>query len=180
MLDNKLKIRDLLLSDYISYLEFAMEIVNEGEFILTHKDEFNYTISDEKKWIEDILRNENNVNIVVVINNKIIGSINILQLKGKKVSHVAELNISVHKDYRNIGIGKSLLALALNRINDNKNIRKIILYVFENNDRAIHLYSSCGFQIEGVLTDYINLGDNKFLNMLSMGLSINSDSSWSR
>mgnify|MGYP003243166149 FL=1 len=167
---NKYTIRNLSLDDCKSYLQFSRDIINEGEFILTHKDEFNYNISEEKKWIIEILKNENNISLVATINDEIIGSINILQYKGKKISHIAELNISVHKDYRNMHIGKSLLDLALNKIKEKKDIRKIILYVFENNHRAIHLYSSFDFNIEGTLIDYVNLGANKFENLLVMGL----------
>lgn len=167
---NKYAIRNLSLDDCKSYLKFSRDIVNEGEFVLTHKDEFNYSVSKEKKWIAEILKNENNISLVATINDEIIGNINILQLKGKKISHIAELNISVHKDYRDMHIGKSLLELALNKIKEKKDIRKIILYVFENNHRAIHLYSSFGFKIEGALIDYVNLGANKFENLLAMGL----------
>lgn len=167
---SKYTIRNLSLDDCKSYLKFSRDIVNEGEFVLTHKDEFNYNISEEKKWIAEILKNENNISLVATINDEIIGSVNILQLKGRKISHIAELNISVHKDYRNMHIGKSLLDLALNKIKRKEDIRKIILYVFENNYRAIHLYSSFGFKIEGALIDYVNLGANKFENLLAMGL----------
>lgn len=48
---NKYTIRNLSLDDCKSYLQFSRDIINEGEFILTHKDEFNYNIFEEKNGL---------------------------------------------------------------------------------------------------------------------------------
>jgi putative acetyltransferase len=64
--------------------------------------------------------------------------------------HKAELGITVHDNYQNMGIGPALLnhLLAIARM---KKLRKVWLFVNTDNDKAIHLYRKAGFEIEGKL-----------------------------
>jgi ribosomal protein S18 acetylase RimI-like enzyme len=64
--------------------------------------------------------------------------------------HKAELGISVHDDYQNLGIGTALLnhLLAIAKM---KKLKKVWLIVNTENDRAVHLYEKAGFEIERTL-----------------------------
>ncbi|MCW4009448.1 MAG: GNAT family N-acetyltransferase [Candidatus Bathyarchaeota archaeon] len=64
--------------------------------------------------------------------------------------HKADLGITVHDDYQNLGVGTALLnhILAVAR---KKKIIKICLNVNTENDRALHMYRKAGFKIEGTL-----------------------------
>ena len=64
--------------------------------------------------------------------------------------HKAELGLSIHDDYQNMGIGTALLAHLI-RIAKKKNLVKIYLHVRTANDRAIYVYTKAGFIIEGKL-----------------------------
>ncbi len=89
-------------------------------------------------------------------NQRIIGSAS-LQFNPQEVfKHKAELGLTVHDNYQNMGIGTALLnhMLAIART---KKLRKVYLIVNTDNERAIHLYKKAGFEIEGKLSKEIYL-----------------------
>jgi len=55
----------------------------------------------------------------------------------------------VHKDYQGMGIGKALLKEVLDLADNWLKLVRVELSVFVDNERAINLYKSLGFQIEG-------------------------------
>ena len=168
----KLLIRNLTVNDAQDYLSFAQSIINEEVFSITHIDDFKYTVVEEKEWIESVLKNKNNICLIAEYQDKIIGNINILQYKEKKLAHVADLTINIDKKFRNMGIGKLMFDAAFLRVKENNNIKKITLQVFENNYRAIHLYELNGFKKEGLLINQIFINNN-FLNLVLMGINVN-------
>ena len=92
--------------------------------------------------------------IVAVIREKneqrIIGSAS-LSFDGREIfKHKAELNITVHDDHQNMGIGTAMLKHLLD-IARMKKLRKVWLLVNTDNDRAVHIYKKAGFEIEGKL-----------------------------
>jgi len=64
--------------------------------------------------------------------------------------HKADLGITVHDNYQNMGIGTALLnhLLGIARM---KKLRKVWLLVSTDNDKAVHMYKKAGFEIEGKL-----------------------------
>ena len=71
--------------------------------------------------------------------------------------HKAELGITVHDNYQNMGIGTGLLnhLLAIAR---KKKLRKVWLRVNTENNKAIQLYKKVGFEVEGTLRKEMRLG----------------------
>lgn len=65
------------------------------------------------------------------------------KMPGSEVSHIGVLGISIHKNYRGKGIGKTLMSETMLRCRDKFEI--ILLAVFESNTRAIQLYRNLGF-----------------------------------
>jgi len=66
---------------------------------------------------------------------------------------------------RGKGIGRECLQLICRYCFEIKGFHKLWLDVFEDNERAIKLYVSAGFQQEGRLRDEI-LGENGFRSLL--------------
>jgi putative acetyltransferase len=99
--------------------------------------------------------------IVAVVEEKsgqqIIGSASLRFNQRKALKHKAELGLTVHDDYQNMGIGTALLNHLIN-VARMRNLKKIYLQVSTANDRAINLYKKAGFKIEGKLCkeSYIN------------------------
>jgi putative acetyltransferase len=86
---------------------------------------------------------ENNLQLIV-------GSASLKFNSQEVFKHKAELGISLHDNYQNLGIGTALLNHMLT-IAKMKKLRKVWLIVNTENDRAVHLYKNAGFEIEGTL-----------------------------
>jgi putative acetyltransferase len=63
--------------------------------------------------------------------------------------HSAGLGIAVHPSWQSRGIGKALMRALLDLADNWLMLVRVELDVFTDNDRAVGLYRSMGFQIEG-------------------------------
>ena len=130
-----------------------------------------FTRERVESWTSNINYNEV-LAIVAVIEEKgeerIIGDASLKFNPQKALKHKAELGISVHDNYQNIGIGKVLLNHLIN-IARMKRLKKVWLQVSTHNELAINMYKKAGFKIEGKLCkeSYIN---GKYRNEYRMAL----------
>ncbi|MCW4044372.1 MAG: GNAT family N-acetyltransferase [Candidatus Bathyarchaeota archaeon] len=99
---------------------------------------------------------------------RIVGSASLKFQPQGVFKHKAELGLTVHDDYQNLGIGAALLKHLLN-IARKKKLTKIFLTVNTMNAKAIHLYQKAGFEIEGILRKEMLL-KGKFLDEYRMAL----------
>jgi putative acetyltransferase len=81
---------------------------------------------------------------------RIIGSASLKFNPQDALKHKAELGLSVHDDYQNMGIGIALLHHLI-AVAGMKKLSKVWLHVSTANDRAVHVYKKAGFTIEGKL-----------------------------
>ena len=63
-------------------------------------------------------------------------------------SGVAEVSIYIHNEYKNKGIGKSLLNELIKESEEN-NIWTLQSGIFPENDASVRLHLSCGFRVIG-------------------------------
>ena len=104
-------------------------------------------------WTSDIDYDEVLAIVAVVADrnkNRIIGSASLKFNPQEALKHKAELGLTVHDAYQNMGIGTALLNHLID-VARMKKLTKIWLQVSADNDRAIYLYKKAGFTIEGKL-----------------------------
>jgi len=99
---------------------------------------------------------------------KIVGTASLKFNPLEVFKHKAELAITVHDDYQNLGVGTGLLSHLL-KIARKKKLRKVVLATNTENARAIHVYQKAGFKIEGILRKDICL-NGKYLDEYRMAL----------
>lgn len=87
-------------------------------------------------------------------------------------AHVVSLNIVVHPGATDGGIGRALLGHAIAWANNNPAVEKIELRVRAGNARAIHLYESLGFAVEGRLSRRLKLADGSYVDDVEMRLFV--------
>ncbi len=80
---------------------------------------------------------------------KVVGVIGLNVSKSPRTRHTASIGIMVHKCYQGKGIGKTLMDNILNLADNWLMIVRIELGVFTDNKKAINLYKSFEFEIEG-------------------------------
>ena len=79
---------------------------------------------------------------------KIVGTAG-LQVYPGRMRHSAGFGIMVHRDWQGRGVGRALMEAALDVADNWLMLTSVELTVFTDNARAIGLYKSLGFEIEG-------------------------------
>jgi ribosomal protein S18 acetylase RimI-like enzyme len=114
---------------FLAFLDTPSEQMSE-EFVLTNiKDSWPH--------------------IIAVKDNTVIGWCDITSLNRPVFSHAGSLGIGILKEFRGHGIGKALMKQAL-ELAHKKGLTRIELTVREDNQRAIGLYKTFNFKIEGI------------------------------
>lgn len=80
---------------------------------------------------------------------KVVGLVGLSRNRAPRTAHAASLGIMVHAAYQDRGIGSALLQHILDLADNWLLLVRIELSVFTDNERAIALYKSHGFNIEG-------------------------------
>lgn len=112
-------------------------------------------ISERAARSEDFIRglSENDHLLVAEVEEKglkkVVGMIGMNVSRNPRLRHSAGIGIMVHADYQGKGIGTALFKKAIDLADNWLMLVRLELTVFVENDRAVKLYQSLGFQIEG-------------------------------
>lgn len=100
---------------------------------------------------EEFLKNldANSHLLVAEADGKVVGVVGLSIMKNPRLRHAASLGISVRKEYQGQGIGKKLMENILDLADNWLMLIRVELGVFEGNERAMKLYESLGFEVEG-------------------------------
>lgn len=80
---------------------------------------------------------------------KTVGVITLSVSKNPRTRHCGSIGIMVHRDYQGKGIGRALFNKIIDLADNWLMLVRLELCVFVDNERAINLYKSFGFEIEG-------------------------------
>ncbi len=103
------------------------------------------------------------------VEGQIVGTINLTRFGWPQLDHVVWLGLNVASEFRNQGIGRSLLACGLQWASQVPQIERVELEVIANNFPAIHLYESFGFVREGAKRSAVKR-DGQYLDIFVYGL----------
>lgn len=166
--DVKAVIRLGKLADAASILEIQRNVVMEMDYLITVPEEFDKTPEQQTTWMQNVIDNERELILVAEMEGKVIGWLVFHSAKRERLAHTGSLGMMIHKDYREIGIGRMLIRELLEWAGKNPWIEKIGLGVFSSNQRAISLYKSMGFKEEGRKRKEIKLEDNVYADDILM------------
>lgn len=105
--------------------------------------------------------------LVAETEEKVVGMISLHLFKNPRQRHIASLGMMVRTEYQGKGIGKKLMEDILDLADNWLLLVRIELDVTEDNERAIHLYRSFGFEVEGK-KKYSIIKDGKYADVLMM------------
>ena len=98
--------------------------------------------------IDEINESKNDFLLIASLPDKIIGALDFYDVTNNDDSQpLAELGITILKDYQNQGIGTKLLLYAMDKARSDTDIKQIMLSVDSKNASAIHVYEKLGFEI---------------------------------
>ena len=81
---------------------------------------------------------------------KVVGNVGMHVNNANRARHCAEIGIMVHSDFQNKGIGRELLNKVIDLADNWLMLVRLELSVYVDNEKAINLYKSLGFEIEGI------------------------------
>ena len=163
----KLIIESAQIKDAEEIINFIKQVESETNFLMREPGEFNMSIENERKFIENKLQNDKEIFLIAKVNEKVIGTLGFTTIPYNRYKHRGQFGISIMKDFWNYGIGYRLIDTFINWA-DNMGIVKITLEVDSDNLRAIKLYKRFGFVQEGILKYDKYIGNGIYKDSITM------------
>ncbi len=110
---------------------------------------------------------ENDHMLVAETAEKVIGLVGLNLSRNPRLRHSASIGIMVHGDYQGKGVGTAMLKKVLDLADNWLMLVRVELTAFVENEGAVRLYKSLGFEIEGVKR-YAGIKDGKYANEFLM------------
>ena len=151
-------------------INFLNKVGGETDFLTFGLNEFPFSVTAEQEIITEILSRNTGLMLVAKINNEIVSQLFLQGSDKPRLAHVADVGISVCKKYWGHSIGRYMMLAAMEWAKNNGFI-KLQLWVRVDNERAVQLYKSLGFVVEGTITQAIKIGKTYFDNYI-MGLPL--------
>ena len=129
-----------------------------------------------EEYISEILKKSLATGLMVVAEDpddpdRLIGAIHACKNSLKVSSHIlGDLSLVVHPQFQGKKIGRTLFTIFLEELAHNRpDVGKVELKVRENNQKAIELYRSLGFKIEGRIEMQIKNQSGQYEAVILMG-----------
>jgi RimJ/RimL family protein N-acetyltransferase len=166
----EITIREAHPDDAAQLVPFVRRLTEEpGIYILMGPGEFTLTVEQERQVLADYAQADNCVFLVAEAEGRIVGMLNCKGGTRRAKRHEVVLGMSVAREWRGQGVGKKLMARAIEWARGTGIVTRIELLVFTRNEVARHLYESFGFVVEGCLRRAV-LRDGEYFDDLIMAL----------
>lgn len=149
-------IREAKAEDAEDLLKYMKKIGGETNNLTYGSEGMSITIEQEADFLEGIEDDPHSVFYCAWKENELIGTVNLSGLP-RRMSHRAEMGISVLKAEWNSGVG-SMLMQHLIEYAKNNGVEIINLEVRSDNLAAIHLYEKYGFIKTGSIPAFFKIG----------------------
>lgn len=132
-----------------------LEVLNqaidqETEFLMRSPGEFMLTPGEHRQFIVKTRDSKRNLLLVAELNGIIVGLLLFTGSNLARFQHQGDFAVAVLRDSWGQGLGRALVNTLLQWA-DQVGVLRVGLRVAVNNSRAIDLYRSMGFDVEGVL-----------------------------
>jgi len=162
------RIRVATVDDAEDLVEYLEVILADPRASIADLDEMMLDLPHQREHLRRIQARAGALALIAEHGGEIIGFLTMEPGRRRKVSHTAEVGMSVREDWRGMGVGRGLIARAEKWARSTGRIRKICLNVFSENTTALSLYRKAGFVIEGRLRDQVMI-DGKCQDLVLMG-----------
>lgn len=166
-------LREVKLEDAQELLDVSKIYFEESNGIPYEKGEFKYTLEEFEGKIKEALELKNNLIIVALDDNRIVGEIELTSFPNKIMQHSCCINVlGLLSDYQGLGIGKELLAMAIDWAKNNSTTELLWLSVFSSNTSGIALYRKMGFTECGRMKNFFKRDENIYEDDVTMILHL--------
>lgn len=161
-------IRSAVEKDAQALSEVRLQVDGETENLDREPGEAFLDAAGFEQIIKTDTLSPRNLFLVAVVDERIVGFSRCEGVHLKRLAHKVEFGVGVIQEFWGYGIGKRLLQESIAWA-DSNGVKKIALQVLETNEKAIKLYSSLGFEVEGVLRKDKLLSDGIYYHTVMMG-----------
>lgn len=105
--------------------------------------------------------------LVALIDGRVIGCLGLFRDENIRRNHVGGFGMAVHDGFAGRGAGTALVSAALDLADRWWNLKRLELWVYADNHRAIALYERFGFEREGLSRAYA-FRDGAYVDTLAM------------
>jgi len=169
----KLIVRTPEEGDAQGLINLIQTVDSETKFLAREPGEFNFTLEQETEFIRNNMNNENNLFLIAEIDGSIIGNCSVgIVMNNRRFLHRAALGIAVRRDYWNMGIGRNLMQECIKWCSE-KGVEQLELEVVTQNNRAVSMYQSFGFEIYGTKKHALKYADGSYSDEYFMCLFLN-------
>ena len=144
-----LQIDNATLADAADLMALHRSVLEEGRYFITLAEEFHNSLERQRIIMRQLITQDNCCMLLARAQGQLVGMVLIRGGFLRRMAHVGKLEIFMRSDCRGQGAGRTLMEAALQWAREHAVITKIGLSVFEDNERAVQLYRSMGFQVEG-------------------------------
>ena len=142
----ELLVRNAVELDARALRETTQRTHAETDYLLSYPDEQSVDDEQEACSLEEAERSGNEVELVAVVDGKIVGSAGVSAVRSRrKVAHRARFGISILKEYWGMGIGRMLMDASIDCAR-RAGYTQLELEVVADNERAVSLYRCAGFE----------------------------------
>ena len=153
---NGIEIREAIPADASSIIAYMKKIGGESDNLTYGADGRDITVEKESAILENIHNDQHSVFFCAWKGSELVGTANLSGMP-RRMSHRAEIGISVIKAEWNHGVGTRLMEHLIQYAKKN-GVELINLEVRSDNTAAIHLYEKFGFKKTGTIPAFFKIG----------------------
>ena len=163
-----MKIREVAKGDGEQLIELFSALDSETQFMMFEPGERQASTEQQEQQISDFVATSSKSMFIAVDETlrEIAGFIVGIGGGFSRNKHSIYCVIGLRKKYSGQGIGRQLLNTLIAWAESNQ-FHRIDLTVMEHNEKAIGLYKSCGFEVEGIKRDSMKV-DDRYINEFYM------------
>ena len=165
------EIRKALASDAEAILAYCKAVGAESDNLTFGAEGVSITIEKEQEYLESILHSNKQLYLVAADGSEIVGAAVFSAFSKPRLSHRAEISISVRKSMWGKHIGTRFMEQLIDFAKNTAGTEIISLEVRSDNERAIALYRKFGFRKIGTFNGFMKIGGN-YVSCDIMALSL--------
>jgi RimJ/RimL family protein N-acetyltransferase len=161
-------IRKPVVEDAEAIISLISTADQETLFLARNPGEFQPTLEKERSLITGVLNGTNSMWFVAEMDGMIVGQCSVgLVNKYQRYRHRAGVAFVLLQKYCNMGIGGKMMEECLKWCKAN-NVTQVELDVVKNNERALKMYQSFGFEIVGTIPNALRYSDGTYADEYNM------------
>ena len=169
MAELELLIREAEAQDAKHLVDFLNQVGQESDYMTLDDAGILMTEEQMSSFIQHQAASDNQIYLIALLDDAIAGLVSITADFHERIRHIGQVFIVVKRAFWDQGLGKLLLEEAIDWAENSGVIRRLELTVQARNERAVHLYQTFGFEIEGIQKRGAYLAEGKFLDVYLMG-----------